>query len=292
VLWLVSIAAFLMVRVSGDPVRLLAPLESTNQQLDELRHVLGLDRPLPVQYLTYVSGVVSGDLGQSLAYRRPVLGVIIERIPATIELTSAALVVGLVLGVTGGLVAAVFANSRADHAVRAIALVGQALPHFLIALLLIMVVALNLRWFPASGRGGLNHLVLPAFTLGAFLFAQFMRVTRAEMLEALHADYIRTALAKGLPRRDIVLHHAFRNAVLPLLTLIGLSTGTLLSGAVITETIFAWPGLGQLAYQAVSNRDYPLVQGIVLVSATVLVVVNVIVDLAYVVIDPRTRSER
>jgi peptide/nickel transport system permease protein len=290
VLWLVSVAAFFMVRVSGDPARLIAPVDATEQQLDDLRHVLGLDRPLPVQYLTFLTGALTGDLGTSLAYRQPVTALVFERLPATAELAAAAVGFALIVGVSAGIVAAVAANTRLDRSLRVLSLVGQAMPIFWIGPLLILVFAVGLRWLPASGPGGVEHLVLPAVALGVYPLAQFLRITRAEMLETLQADFVRTAIAKGLKRRDIVIRHAFRNALLPLITVSGLQLGTLLGGAIITETIFAWPGVGQLGYQAVANRDYPVVQGIVLISAAILVLVNFCVDVAYTVADPRTRA--
>lgn len=293
VLFGVTLLVFLMAWVTpGDPVVAMLGEASqgiSRQALDELRRELGLDRPLPVQYLDYVAGLLRGDLGDSVRSRRPVLAEIRDRLPATIELALAALTIAVALGVTLGVLAAVRKRTWVDGAAIAVALLGVSVPVFWSGFLLMIVFALELGWLPASGRGTWRHLVLPAVTVGVSSAAFIARITRGAVLEALAQDYVRTAHAKGVAPRRVVLRHALRNALLPIVTVVGLQLGGLLGGAVLTETVFAWPGVGRLLVDAIVARDLPLVQGSVLVVSLLFILVNLTVDLSYAAINPKVR---
>ena len=293
VLFGVTLLVFLMAWVTpGDPVVAMLGEASqgiSRQALEDLRRELGLDRPLPVQYLDYVAGLVRGDLGDSIRSRRPVLAEIGDRLPATIELALAALAIAVALGVALGVLAAVRQRTWVDGAAIAVALVGVSIPVFWSGFLLMMVFALELGWLPASGRGTWQHLVLPAVTVGVSSAAFIARITRGAVLEALAQDYVRTAKAKGLAPRRVVMRHALRNALLPIVTVVGLQLGGLLGGAVLTETVFAWPGVGRLLVDAIVARDLPLVQGSVLVVSMLFILVNLAVDLSYAAINPKVR---
>jgi peptide/nickel transport system permease protein len=273
--------------VPGDPVEIMLGESAAPADVAELRRELGLDRPLLVQYGRFLAHAVRGDLGRSIVYRAPVSHVIATRYPATLELAAAALVVALALALPLGIVAAVRPRSALDRGARIASLAGVCLPSFWLGPLLILVFSLRLGWLPVSGRGGIGHLVLPAVTLGLGMAGILVRLTRTSMLAALREDYVRTARAKGAPERRVVLVHALRNALVPVTTVAGLQAGALLAGAIITETIFAWPGLGRLVVQAIDARDYPLVQGCVLAIAASYVVVNTATDLLQRAIDPR-----
>ncbi len=290
VLFVVSVVAFGLSHLSGDPVRLMAAPGASESDLARLRAALGLDRSLPEQYWSFISGVVRGDLGESVSFRRPVAELIAARIPATVELAVAAMALAVSVGLSSGIVAAM-RGGWFDRIAGTVALLGQSIPVFWLGLVLILIFALGLRMLPSSGRGGLDHLLLPAVTLATYPMAQIMRLMRSELRETLKADYIRTARSKGLTWSEIVIRHALRNALLPVVTVIGLQLGAILGGAILAETIFAWPGLGRLAVQAVLARDYPLVEGIVIVIATVFIVINALVDMSYAVIDPRIRVQ-
>ena len=293
VLFGVTLLVFLMAWVTpGDPVVAMlgeASQGMSRQALDDLRRSLGLDRPLPVQYLDYVTGLARGDLGVSIRSRRPVLAEIRDRLPATIELALAALAIAVALGVTLGVVAAVRKRTWVDGAAIAVALVGVSVPVFWSGFVLMIVFALELGWLPASGRGTWRHLVLPAVAVGVSSAAFIARITRGAVLEALGQDYVRTARAKGLAPRKVVFRHALRNALLPIVTVVGLQLGGLLGGAVLTETVFAWPGVGRLLVDAIVARDLPLVQGSVLVVSLLFILVNLTVDLSYAAINPKVR---
>jgi ABC-type dipeptide/oligopeptide/nickel transport system permease component len=293
VLFGVTLLVFLMAWVTpGDPVVAMLGEASqgiSRQALEDLRRELGLDRPLPVQYVDYVGGLLRGDLGDSVRSRRPVLAEIRDRLPATLELALAALTIAVALGVTLGVLAAVRKRTWVDGAAIAVALVGVSIPVFWSGFLLMIVFALELGWLPASGRGTWRHLVLPAVTVGVSSAAFIARITRGAVLEALAQDYVRTAKAKGLAPRRVVLRHALRNALLPIVTVVGLQLGGLLGGAVLTETVFAWPGVGRLLVDAIVARDLPLVQGSVLVVSLLFILVNLAVDLSYAAINPKVR---
>ncbi len=286
---IVSIVVFTVTRLSGDPVRLMLPIEASNQDVEELRRRLGFDRPLPVQYVDFFARALRGDLGDSLRYRQPALTVIVDRLPATATLAASAMAVALLVAVPAGILSATHRGGGIDGVSRAISLLGQALPAYWVGIMLIIVFAVQLRWLPAAGSGSPAHVVLPAVTLGLWPMARIARVLRSSLLESLGADYVRTARAKGLPERHVILLHALRNALLPAVTVIGLSFGIIFGGAIVTETVFAWPGVGRLLLDAVSQRDYPLVQAIVLMFAVLFLVVNLVVDLLYGVLDPRVR---
>ncbi|MCL5075505.1 MAG: ABC transporter permease [Chloroflexi bacterium] len=288
-LLVVSMVVFVVTRLSGDPVRLMLPIEATQADVEEFRHRLGLDRPLLVQYGDFLWKAMRGDLGESLRFHQPALTVIVERLPATAQLALAAILFALIIAFPAGIISATKQGSLLDHAVRGIALLGQALPAYWVGIMLIIVFAVQLHWLPAAGGGSLKHLVLPGVTLGLWPTARISRVLRSSMLEVLGQDYVRTARGKGLRERSVILAHAMRNALLPVITVIGLSFGLILGGAIITETVFAWPGVGRLLLDAVYQRDYPLVQAIVLFFATIFLIINLVVDLLYAYLDPRIR---
>jgi peptide/nickel transport system permease protein len=288
VLWGVSTLVFLIIHVTpGDPVDLI--LGETAEPADKasMRAALGLDQPLPVQYGRFLWNLVRGDLGRSLHTNRRVLETILDRLPATAELAVASLLLALALALPLGILAAIRQRSWLDLTAMCFALLGVSIPHFWLGPILIIVFSVALDWLPVSGHGDLAHLILPTVTLGTALASILARMTRASMLEVLRMDYIAVARAKGLHERRVLARHALKNALIPLITLLGLQLGGLLSGAIITETIFAWPGIGRLTVEAIQRRDYPLVQGCVLVIAAVYVCVNFLTDLAYTWADPR-----
>jgi peptide/nickel transport system permease protein len=255
------------------------------------RHALGFDRPLYEQYARYVTRAAQGDLGTSLRSSRPVAELIMQRLPATVELTFAALLIAVAIAVPAGIISAVKRGSAIDRLAMVGAVAGQAVPIFWLALLLIAFFGVRLRWFPVYGTGTLAHLVLPAVSLSTIILGRLARLVRSSMLEVLGQDYVRTARAKGLAEPRVLGAHALKNAAIPIVTLLGLQFAQLLGGAVVTETIFAWPGIGRLVVEAIFNRDFPVVQGVVLVVSLIFVAVNMLVDLAYAALDPRVRSE-
>jgi ABC-type dipeptide/oligopeptide/nickel transport system permease component len=281
---------FLLLHASGDPATLLVTQDATQQDIERIRQAYGLDQPLAVQYARFVARVVRGDLGFSYRQGLPVTELIAERLPATFELALAAIAVAVLLGVPAGLVAAAWRGRALDTAAMTVALLGTSMPSFWLGLLLIIVFGVQLGWLPVSGYGGLRHLLMPACVLGGFYAAQISRLTRTGLLEVLAQDYVRTAAAKGLAGRTVVLKHALRNAALPVLTVLGLSFGHMLGGALVVETIFAWPGLGRLTVQSVLGRDFPVVQGAALMGAAVFLAVNLAIDLVYGWVDPRLRA--
>ncbi|HEV2282111.1 MAG TPA: ABC transporter permease [bacterium] len=287
----ITVVTFLMLHlVPGDPVLLFAgDKPMSDAQAAEIRHQLGLDRPLLTQYEDYVGHLLRGDLGRALRSQRPVLASILEVLPATVQLTLAALGLAILFGLALGVVAALAHRTWLDTAAMAVAILGVSMPVFYSSLLLLMLFSFTLGWFPATGEGGLDHLILPATALGLISSAVLARLVRSGMLGVLRQDYIVTARAKGLSRALVLWRHALRNALIPVITMLGLQLGALLGGAVVTETIFSRPGLGRLAVDAILNRDFPLVQGTVLVAAFVYVAVNLLVDVAYAAVDPRIR---
>jgi peptide/nickel transport system permease protein len=289
-LWLVSTVVFVVMRLSGDPVPLLLPPDAPIAEMERVRHDLGLDRPLPVQYGVFLANVTRGDFGRSIHFRQPAIEVARSYLRATFELGFVAFAVALIVAFPIGVLSAVRRNSLLDHATMGLALVGQSAPTFFIGILLILTLALRLDLFPTSGRGDWRNLVLPALTLGAFTMASIARITRSAVLEVLRADFVRTARAKGVGEFWVVAKHTLRNAALPILTITGLQFGTLLGGAVVTETVFAWPGIGRLAIQSIYNRDYPVVQSTVFIAAVLFIVINLVLDVLYGVLDPRARA--
>src|ERR671912_797006 len=278
--------------IPGDPAQAMLGEGAAPEDIAQLRQRLGLDRPLLVQYGSFLQGLVRGDLGVSLRNDQPVLQQILERMPATAELAFASMAVAILIAIPLGIIAAVWRGTAIDHSAMTLSLVGISVPNFWLGPLLAIVFAVELGWLPVGGRGTLAHLVLPALTLGAALAAILARMTRASLLEELREPYVLAARAKGVSRSRAVLHHAFRNSLIPIVTILGLQFGVVLTGAVITETIFAWPGIGRLLIQSISFRDYPTVQGCVLLIAVTYVGVNLITDLTYGLLDPRIRVDR
>jgi peptide/nickel transport system permease protein len=314
----VSIVVFFMVRaIPGDPAQLLLGQQATQEQVQQVRQNMGLDKPVIVQYGIFLADALRGDLGQSIVTGRPVTTELLARFPATLELTLFAMLVAVVVGVPVGVISAVKQYSWLDKVTSVLALTGISMPIFWLAMILIVIFFVNLGWLPFPGRlstgyavtsitglvlvdslltfnfsafwDGLKHLILPAIALGTIPMAVVMRMTRSSMLEVMGEDYVRTARAKGVVPWRVVFKHALRNAMLPTVTVIGLQTGLLMSGAVITETIFSWPGVGQIAFDSVNRRDYAMIQGVVLYGATLFVLVNLLVDILYAVLDPRVR---
>ena len=287
----ISLITFLMLHLTGDPAVVILGPDATHEAIAQLREELGLNDPLAVQYVRFLGGAVRGDFGDSTRFRQPALELFVERLPATLELASLSLLFSVVVGVVIGVVAAVYRNTPVDNAVRISALMGQAIPNFYLGLIAIIIFAAQLKWLPAGGRGGLEHLILPVFALGTFYSAITARFVRGAMVEVMEADYVRTAKAKGLRYWTVLIKHALRNALIGVVTLIGLQTGSLLSGAVVTETVFSWPGIGRMAVNAIYTRDFPVVQVTIIMTAVIFVVINLLTDLLYSVIDPRIRSQ-
>ena len=289
-LWLVSTVVFVVMRLSGDPVPLLLPPDAPPSEIFRVRTELGLDKPMIVQYGIFVGNVLRGDFGRSIHFRQPALRVVVGYLPASLELALTAFVIAALIAVPVGIVSALRRNTLVDHVAMAVALVGQSAPTFFLGIFLILLLSLQAGLFPTSGRGDWRHLVLPAITLGAFAMASIARLTRSAMLEVLRADFVRTARAKGVSETLVVVKHTLRNAALPIITITGLQLGQLLAGAVVTETVFAWPGIGRLAIQSIYNRDYPIVQCTVFLSAASFVAINFFIDILYGVLDPRLRT--
>jgi peptide/nickel transport system permease protein len=285
----VSVVVFLILHLTGDPALLLLPPDATAEDVVRFRQQMGFDAPVGVQYLRFLKGALQGNFGDSLRHGEPAMMLVVERLPATFELAGAALLIAICLAIPAGIVSAVKRNTLVDYVSTVCALLGQAMPTFWLGIMLILVFSVELGWLPSSGRGDVQHLVLPAITLGLFTTARITRLTRSGMLEVLGQDYIRTARSKGVGEPPVVWKHALRNASIPILTIIGIELGTLLGGSVITETIFAWPGVGRLSVQAIFNRDYPVVQAAVFLLASTFVIVNFLVDVTYTYLDPRIR---
>ena len=293
VVWGVSVLVFFLLRLApGDPVSLLLVESASPEQVAEAKAKWGLDQPIPVQYAVFLGRALRGDLGDSLFFQQPAIEVLMERMPATLQLSAAALLFSLSVAIPIGLLSALKRDSFWDYLGTGLAMLGQAIPPYWLGIMLILVFSVSLGWFPTSGRGTLSHLVLPAITLGSVLMALVTRLVRSGMLDVLGEDYVRTARAKGLRERSVIVRHALRNILIPLVTVIGLQLGALFGGAVITESIFAWPGVGRLALQSINARDYPMVQASVLVISVVYVFLNLAVDLLYVYLDPRIRYNR
>lgn len=291
VVWLVVSVVFLMIHiVPGDPIMQMLGEGTPAADLQAARHAYGLDLPLGKQYLHYWDGVLHGNLGSSIHYNRSVSGLLAEKYPATIELTLAALVLALALSIPAGVRSAVKRDTWQDRTLGFVSLFGLSFPNFALGPVLILFFAVDLGWLPVSGRGSWQHLVLPAITMGGAMAAILTRMVRTSMLEELNQDYIRTARAKGLPERAVIYRHALRNALIPVLTVVGLQFGALLAGAIVTETIFSWPGVGRLTIDAISSRDYALVQGCVLVIGLTYIAVNFLTDVAYSIANPRIRQ--
>lgn len=285
--WGISIVVFLLAHFSGDPLLLLVPPEATTAEVEQIRRSYGLDKSLPEQYLTYMSGVLRGDFGTSLRFDEPTLPLVLERVPASMKLALAAMAISLTLGLTIGVLSAAQPGGLVDRFGKAFAMLGQSVPVFWLGIMLILVFAVRLKWLPTSGEGSWKHIILPALTLGWYSTSAITRITRSAMLDVLDADYIRLATIKGLHPFRIITKHALRNAAIPIVTLASLQFIALINGAVVTETIFAWPGMGRLTVDAVFARDFPLVQTAVFVASVLFVITNLGVDLLYGVLNPR-----
>lgn len=291
VIWGVVTVVFFLVRVTGDPAAFLVDQTATQEEVAHMRRLLGLDRPLFVQYVDFLAAIPGGDFGISLREKRPAMPMVLEHLwPATVELSAAALLLSTLLAIPLGVISATRRNRAADHLSRLASLFLQSMPSFWLGLMLILLFAVELGGLlPAYGSGSLRHLILPAVTLAAAPLAQNVRLIRSGMLEVLQQDYVRTARAKGVLERAVIYRHALRNAAIPVITVTGLSLGFMLSGTVVIETVFSWPGMGRLIVQAVPGRDFPVIQAGVFVFAVIFVVINLLVDVLYTVVDPRVR---
>ena len=291
-LLVISLIVFLLARLSGDPLNVMLSEEASKEDYALAAKHWGLDRPLTEQYLTFLANALRGDLGTSIRLRRPALELVWERLPATLQLAGAAIFVSLVIAVPIGVLSAVKRDTPIDYVGKVIALVGQSMPSFWLGIVLIWVFAVMLRWLPASGTGGVQHFILPALALGWYQVAAVMRLVRSAMLDVLDSEYVKLARIKGVAERGVVWKHCLRNAAIPPLTYIGFIVAVLLTGSIVIETVFAWPGIGLLAIDAVRYRDFPVVQTVVLLYAAKYVVINLLVDVAYVYVDPRIRFQR
>jgi peptide/nickel transport system permease protein len=288
-LLVVTAVVFTLLHLSGDPAFILLTPEATAEDRAAFRAQYGLDRPLWVQYTRYLGRLAQGDFGQSLSFRTPAVSVALERLPATLELTLAAMVLAVAVSLPAAVLAAVRRGTLFDRLLMGLTLIGQTVPTFWLGMVMILVLAVRFHLFPASGRGGWLHLVMPATALALWLTALLARVTRSEMIEALEQDYVRTARAKGLAERGIAARHALKNALLPIITVMGLQFGGLLGGAVMTETVFAWPGVGTMILDAILKKDFPVVLAGVVIVAVGFIIVNLLLDLLYTMLDPRLR---
>lgn len=288
----VSVIVFILIRLSGDPTALLLPIDATAEDEAQMRAYLGLDKPLPLQYADFLGRALTGDFGTSIRHRQPAMAMVLERVPATLQLAMLSFAVALVIAVPLGVLSAMYPNSLIDRVSTVSALAGQAVPTFLLGIVLILVFAVQWRVLPSSGRGGIEHLILPALTLGPYSAAVINRLLRSSLREALNEDYIRTAYAKGFTRRYVLFRHALKNAAIPVVTVMGLQISTLMGGSVVTETVFAYPGAGLLLVQSLGNRDIPIVQAFVMVIGVLVIGINLLVDILYAYLDPRIRFGR
>jgi peptide/nickel transport system permease protein len=291
-LFLLSVTIFFFVRITGDPTTLLVEPGASRGDIEALRAQLGLDRPLLVQYASFVGDLLRGDFGQSFYYRTPVFELYLSRLPYSLMLAVAAMVFSLVIGIPTGILAAVRVNGWWDSVGKVFALLGLSFPSFAAGLVLILFFSVYLGWLPSSGSGGVLHILMPAFSLGWFFAAAHMRLTRSSMLEVLGSEYVKLARLKGLPEALVIAKHAFKNALIPVLTLAGINLVLMVNVAVVVETVFAWPGVGRLLYEGISFRDFPVVQATVILMGVMIITVNLVVDVLYAVIDPRIRYER
>jgi ABC-type dipeptide/oligopeptide/nickel transport system permease component len=291
-LFILSLTIFTVIRLTGDPVTLMAEPGARAEDLDRIRAEWGLDRPLPVQYLSFLKNIATGELGNSFNYEMPVSTLYFQRLPNSLELAFAATLISFVIGIPLGLISAVKVNTAWDSAGKIIALFGLAVPGFWLGLVMILVFSVWLGWLPTSGQGGPEHLIMPAVALGWYFAASLLRLTRSSMLEVMRSEYIKLARLKGLPGYVVIALHAFKNALIPVLTLAGVNLVIMINAAVIVEVIFAWPGIGRLLYEGIFQRDFPLVQGVVMEAGIMIVVINLMIDVLYGYIDPRIRLSR
>ena len=289
---MLSLTIFFFVRVTGDPAALLVEPGASEDDIAAIHQKFGLDQPLWVQYGLFMLSLLRGDFGQSFYYQTPVLDLYFDRLPNSLLLAAVAMAFSLLVGIPSGILAAVRVGRFWDSAGKLFALLGLSLPSFFVGLVLILVFSVYLGWLPSSGSGGVLHIIMPAFALGWYFAAAHMRLTRSSMLEVLGSEYVKLARLKGLPQSLVIGKHAFKNALIPVLTLAGINLVLMINVAVVVETVFAWPGVGRLLYEGISFRDFPVVQGIVIMGGTMIVVVNLLVDVVYAVIDPRIRLEK
>ena len=289
VIWGISLITFSLLHLFRDPVLILLPPEATKEEVETLRQAMGLDQPLVVQYFKFLSGMVRGDFGKSFVAQRPALNLVLERMPMTLWLAASGLLLAIIVSIPLGVLAAIRRNRIQDHSASVLAVLGQAMPLFWLDIMLIIIFAVKLRLLPASGAGSFQHIILPATGIAVSLLPILMRLTRSRMIEILSQDYIRTARAKGLGERAVLFRHALRNALIPVITILGFQFGMLLGGAVITETIFAWPGVASLVVESIFNSDFPVVQAAVALFALMIVCANLITDVTVAWLDPKTR---
>ncbi len=291
VLWGVTVVVFLILHLTGDPVTLLVPIDATQETVDMIRREMGLNDPIYIQYGRFIKGAIRGDFGFSYRQNQEALSLVLDRLPATLQLSFVSLALALVVSIPVGIISSVKSNTLPDRVGMIFALLGQAIPVFWLGIMLILIFAVTFPIFPAAGKGTLRHLVLPSITLSMFLMARITRVVRTSMLEVLEQDYVRTARSKGLRELVVIGRHTLKNAAMPIVTIVGLELGTLLGGAVITETVFAWPGVGRLAVKAIYNRDFPVVQATVFMLSLIFIALNFMVDILYTYIDPRVKFD-
>jgi peptide/nickel transport system permease protein len=291
-LFILSLTIFTIVRLTGDPALLMAEPGARPEDLARVRQQWGLDRPWPVQFMSFMQNVITGELGKSFNYRLPVSELYFQRLPNSLQLALVATVISLLVGIPAGIISAVRVNSLWDNLGKIIALLGLSIPGFWLGLVLILVFSVWLRWLPTSGTGDWRHLIMPSVALGWYFSASLLRLTRSSMLEVMRSEYIKLARLKGLPETVVIAMHAFKNALIPVFTLAGVNLVVMVNAAVIIEVIFAWPGIGRLLYEGIFQRDFPLVQGVVLMAGFMIIVVNLLVDVLYAFIDPRIRLTR
>ena len=291
-LFLLSLTIFFFVRVTGDPASLLVEPGASPADITAIHHQFGLDRPLWIQYGLFMASLLQGDLGQSFYYQTPVFELYLSRLPNSLELAFVAMLLSLVIGIPSGILASVQVGGFWDSFGKMFSLLGLSLPSFWVGLVLILFFAVYLGWLPSSGAGTPLHLIMPAFALGWYFAASHMRLTRSSMLEVLGSEYVKLARLKGLPQKLVIAKHAFKNALIPVLTLAGINLVIMVNVAVVVEVVFAWPGIGRLLYEGITFRDFPVVQGVVIIGGAMIVTVNFVVDILYAVIDPRIRLEK
>lgn len=288
-MFLISIIVFVLVHITGDPTNLMLPETATAEDRETLRIALGLDKPVYSQYWTYITNIIQGDFGKSFHYGQAALPLVLERLPATFQLAIAAMIIGVVIAIPCGIISAVKRNTILDLIISFLSVIGKAMPNFWMGIMLILLFSVSLGIFPVSGRGGIEHLILPAFTIGFGLAAQMTRLIRSSMLDILNQDYIRTARSKGLREVFVVGIHAFRNGLIPVITIMSLQFTSLIGGTLVTETVFAWPGLGQLLVTSINMRDMAVVQAAVFVIALTVIICNLLTDITYRYLDPRIK---
>jgi len=291
-IWFVSVIVFALARLTGNPLDVILPVEATKEQYEAMAAKLGLDKPLPVQYGIFFMNAVQGDLGESLRFHRPALEVVLGRLPATLELGVLAFLVSLAIAIPVGVYAARHRGTSLDGVARGVAILGQSVPHFWTGIILILIFAVWLRLLPASGKGGIQHFILPAVTLGSVMAAGIMRLTRSAMLDVLGSEYIKLARAKGVRESIVLWKHAFKNAALPVLTFSAVMFVRILTGSIVTETVFAWPGIGRLVVEAVSYRDFPVIQTVVMLMSAMYIAGNLTTDILYAYVNPKIRYRK